>query len=41
LLLGYLKGIRFRHLMHLHSTQIFMFDWWMQSSIQSYIRILS
>jgi hypothetical protein len=41
LLLGYLKWIRFGHLMHLHSTEIFMFDWWMQSTTLGYITILS
>jgi hypothetical protein len=41
LFLGYLKGIRFGHLLHLHSTQIFMFDWWMQRSTLGYITILS
>jgi hypothetical protein len=41
LLLGYLKWIGFGHLMHLHSTEIFMFDWWMQSTTLGYITILS
>jgi hypothetical protein len=41
LLLSYLKWIGFGHLMHLHSTEIFMFNWWMQSTTLGYITILS